>query len=39
MGWVATGAPGLSVVYIDNGVGAGITAALVANRVAQAREH
>lgn len=34
-----TCAPGLSVVNIDNGVGAGITAALVANRVAQAREH
>jgi len=34
-----TCAPGLSVVNIDNGVGAGITAALVANRVARAREH
>ncbi|HTI15095.1 MAG TPA: nickel pincer cofactor biosynthesis protein LarB [Dictyobacter sp.] len=34
-----TCAPGLSVVNIDNGVGAGVTAALVANRVAQAREH
>lgn len=34
-----TCAPGLSVVNIDNGVGAGISAALVANRVAQAREH
>jgi pyridinium-3,5-biscarboxylic acid mononucleotide synthase len=34
-----TCAPGLSVVNIDNGVGAGITAALIANRVAQAREH
>ena len=33
-----TCAPGLSVVNIDNGVGAGITAALIANRVAQARE-
>jgi len=32
-----TCAPGLSVVNIDNGVGAGITAALIANRVAQAR--
>lgn len=30
-------APGLSVVNIDNGVGAGITAALIANRVAMAR--
>ncbi|HET9922337.1 MAG TPA: nickel pincer cofactor biosynthesis protein LarB [Ktedonobacteraceae bacterium] len=34
-----TCAPGLSVVNIDNGVGAGITAALIANRVAHAREH
>jgi NCAIR mutase (PurE)-related protein len=34
-----TCAPGLSVVNIDNGVGAGITAALIANRVAQARAH
>ena len=34
-----TCAPGLSVVNIDNGVGAGITAALIANRVARAREH
>ena len=34
-----TCAPGLCVVNIDNGVGAGITAALIANRVAQAREH
>ncbi len=33
-----TCAPGLVVVNIDNGVGAGITAALIANRVAQARE-
>ncbi len=32
-----TCAPGLSVVNIDNGIGAGITAALIANRVAQAR--
>ncbi len=32
-----TCAPGLSVVNIDNGVGAGSTAALIANRVAQAR--
>jgi pyridinium-3,5-biscarboxylic acid mononucleotide synthase len=30
-------APGLTVVNIDNGVGAGITAALIANRVAEAR--
>jgi NCAIR mutase (PurE)-related protein len=34
-----TCAPGLSVVNIDNGVGAGITAALIANRVAYARQH
>jgi len=33
-----TCAPGLSVVNIDNGIGAGITAALIANRVAEARE-
>jgi NCAIR mutase (PurE)-related protein len=33
-----TCAPGLSVVNIDNGVGAGITAALIANRVARARQ-
>ncbi len=31
--------PGLTVVNIDNGVGAGSTAAIIANRVAQAREH
>jgi NCAIR mutase (PurE)-related protein len=30
--------PGLSVVNIDNGVGAGATAALIANRVAAARQ-
>ena len=34
-----TCAPGMSVVNIDNGVGAGMTAALIANRVAHAREH
>ncbi len=34
-----TCAPGLAVVNIDNGVGAGITAALIANRVARVREH
>jgi len=32
-----TCAPGLTVVNIDNGVGAGITAAIIANRVAEAR--
>ncbi|HEU0114325.1 MAG TPA: hypothetical protein VFQ80_06605, partial [Thermomicrobiales bacterium] len=30
-------APGLVVVNIDNGIGAGATAALIANRVAVAR--
>ncbi len=34
-----TCAPGLTVVNIDNGIGAGATAALIANRVARAREH
>lgn len=34
-----TCAPGLTVVNIDNGIGAGSTAALIANRVAQVREH
>lgn len=34
-----TCAPGLSVVNIDNGVGAGSTAALIANRVALAAEY
>jgi pyridinium-3,5-biscarboxylic acid mononucleotide synthase len=33
-----TCAPGLSVVNIDNGVGAGATAALIANRMAAARD-
>ncbi len=32
-----TCAPGLTVVNIDNGIGAGATAALIANRIAQAR--
>jgi len=32
-----TCAPGLTVVNIDNGVGAGITAGMIANRVAHAR--
>jgi pyridinium-3,5-biscarboxylic acid mononucleotide synthase len=32
-----TCAPGLAVVNVDNGVGAGVTAALIANRVAGAR--
>ena len=34
-----TCAPGLVAVNIDNGIGAGSTAALIANRVAQARGH
>jgi NCAIR mutase (PurE)-related protein len=34
-----TCAPGLTVVNIDNGVGAGITAAMIANRVANARRN
>jgi NCAIR mutase (PurE)-related protein len=34
-----TCAPGLSVVNIDNGIGAGITAGMIANRVARARKH
>jgi pyridinium-3,5-biscarboxylic acid mononucleotide synthase len=34
-----TCAPGLSVVNIDNGVGAGITAGMIANGVARARRH
>jgi NCAIR mutase (PurE)-related protein len=33
-----TCAPGLTVVNIDNGIGAGATAALIANRVAHARQ-
>jgi NCAIR mutase (PurE)-related protein len=33
-----TCAPGLAVVNIDNGVGAGATAALIANRAAAARK-
>ena len=33
-----TCAPGLTVVNVDNGIGAGATAALIANRVAEARE-
>lgn len=34
-----TCAPGLCVVNIDNGVGAGATAALIANRIAAARDN
>lgn len=38
MSMLQTCAPGLTVVNIDNGIGAGATAALIANRVARARE-
>ena len=38
MGMLQTCSPGLSVVNIDNGVGAGATAALIANRAAAARD-
>ncbi len=37
MSMLQTCSPGLTVVNIDNGIGAGSTAALIANRVAQAR--
>jgi NCAIR mutase (PurE)-related protein len=39
LGMLQTCSPGLSVVNIDNGVGAGATAALIANRAAAARAH
>jgi NCAIR mutase (PurE)-related protein len=38
LGMLQSCSPGLSVVNVDNGVGAGVTAALVANRAALARE-
>jgi pyridinium-3,5-biscarboxylic acid mononucleotide synthase len=38
MSMLQTCAPGLTVVNIDNGIGAGATAALIANRMAKARE-
>ncbi|MDA8217543.1 MAG: nickel pincer cofactor biosynthesis protein LarB [Dehalococcoidales bacterium] len=38
MSMLQTCSPGLVVVNIDNGIGAGATAALIANRVARARE-
>ncbi len=38
LGMLASCSPGLSVVNVDNGVGAGATAALVANRAAGYRE-
>ena len=37
LGMLQTCSPGLSVVNVDNGVGAGATAALIANRAALAR--
>jgi NCAIR mutase (PurE)-related protein len=37
MTMLQTCAPGLTVVNIDNGVGAGATAALTANRMAKLR--
>lgn len=39
LGMLQTCSPGLSVVNVDNGVGAGATAALIANRAASARNH
>ena len=39
LGMLQTCSPGLSVVNIDNGVGAGATAALIANRAAAGRAH
>lgn len=38
MSMLQTCSPGLTVVNIDNGVGAGATAALIANRMAKARK-
>ncbi len=38
MSMLQTCSPGLVVVNIDNGIGAGATAALIANRMARARE-
>lgn len=38
LGMLQTCSPGLSVVNVDNGVGAGATAALIANRAAKARK-
>ena len=38
LGMLQSCSPGLSVVNVDNGVGAGVAAALVANRAARARE-
>ncbi len=38
LGMLQSCSPGLSVVNVDNGVGAGVAAALVANRTARGRE-
>ena len=38
LGMLQTCSPGLSVVNVDNGVGAGATAALIANRAAAGRK-
>ena len=38
LGMLQTCSPGLSVVNVDNGVGAGATAALIANRAASSRK-
>ena len=38
LGMLQSCSPGLSVVNVDNGIGAGVTAALVANRAARGRE-
>ncbi len=38
LGMLQSCSPGLSVVNVDNGVGAGVSAALVANRAARGRE-
>jgi pyridinium-3,5-biscarboxylic acid mononucleotide synthase len=39
LGMLQSCSPGLSVVNVDNGVGAGVAAALVANRAVYRREH
>jgi pyridinium-3,5-biscarboxylic acid mononucleotide synthase len=38
LGMLQTCSPGLSVVNVDNGVGAGATAAMIANRAAAGRK-
>jgi NCAIR mutase (PurE)-related protein len=39
LGMLQSCSPGLSVVNVDNGVGAGVTAALIANRAARHRDN